>query len=506
MKTILFLLVFISIAYAQQSPNSPGDNQNYRLNNTEFVGKTYNAQIDSIAPDSSGMTSLTSVELTQKLIPGWNLGNTLEALPNETAWGNPLTSLKLMDSVKAAGFNSVRIPVAWFRTTDTSVYTIDPIWLDRVEEVVNLALNADLYLIINEHWDNGWQIPTYEDSAYVNRRLAAMWEQIAVQLRDYDSHLIFAGTNEIHVPDDWGTPSRENYTVQNGYNQTFVNTVRSTGGRNYYRYLAVQGYNTNIDNTVRFFEAPVDPVENRLIVEVHYYDPYNFTLNSDDKITQWGMYATDPSKTETWANEPWADAQFKKMKTHFVDKGFGVILGEYGATIRTNLGTPELNEEYEKYRVYYTQYVTRSMVRNGIVPYYWDIGHYGNHGSGVFDRNSGKQVYPAIIDAVVDTSKVDPVTSMRESSLNPNGFYLRQNYPNPFNPYTMITYQLPNDSFVTLKVFDSIGREVKTLANELQSAGNRMVKFDGTDLPSGVYFYTLRTESFTDTRKLLLLR
>jgi endoglucanase len=107
---------------------------------------------------------------------------------------------------------------------------IDASWLDRVEEVVNYVLSDGMYVIINEHWDNGWIQPTYAQQEYVNNRLAAMWQQIAVRFRDYDDHLLFAGTNEVMVTNDYGTPIKEYYTVQNSYNQTFVNTVRSTGG------------------------------------------------------------------------------------------------------------------------------------------------------------------------------------------------------------------------------------------------------------------------------------
>ena len=124
---------------------------------------------------------------------------------------------------------------------------------------------------------------------------------------------------------------------------------------------------------------------------MHYYDPYIFTLNEDDKIIQWGKYATDASRTETWANESWADGQFNKMKTNFIDKGYAVILGEYCATSRLNLGSAELNAQHAEYRRYYINYVTYSMVNHGLIPFYWDNGFTGNHGSGIFNRADGTQ-------------------------------------------------------------------------------------------------------------------
>jgi endoglucanase len=218
-----------------------------------YYANSYTVQADSIALDSTGMSNLNSYEFSKKFGRGWNLGNSLEAIGGETAWGNPKTTQRLIDSIKAAGFNSIRIPVAWSRFSDAPTYTIDTNWLARVEEVVNYALNDSMYIIMNEHWDGGWLQPTYAEQEANNERLAAMWQQIAVHFRDYDDHLIFAGTNEVLFDDNYGAPSVEYYTVQNGFNQVFVNTVRSTGGRNVYRYLAVQGFNTNIDYTVSYF-------------------------------------------------------------------------------------------------------------------------------------------------------------------------------------------------------------------------------------------------------------
>jgi endoglucanase len=146
---------------------------------------------------------------------------------------------------------------------------------------------------------------------------------------------------------------------------------------------------------VNFAKVPTDTARNRLLMEVHYYDPYNFTLNTNSNITQWGKNATNPSAVETWANEGWADSQFQKMKTGFVDKGIGVILGEYGVVSRTNIG------DHEGYRVYWNEYITRSAYTHGMVPIYWDNGYGGNGGMALFDRASGTQLYPNLIQAIV---------------------------------------------------------------------------------------------------------
>jgi endoglucanase len=346
---------------------------------------------------SSSVSSggVTSVELTKLMGIGWNVGNSLDAIGGETNWGNPLITQQLINSVKAAGFKTIRLPVAWSKFSNESNFTIQSAWMDRVEQVVNYALNADMYVVMNIHWDNGWMQPTNAQQAYVNNRLKIMWTQIATRFANYDDRLLFAGTNEVMVDGDYGTPTAEYYTVQNSFNQTFVTTVRATGGKNATRHLVVQGFNTNIDHTVNFAKIPTDTVSNRLMMEVHYYDPYNFTLNENSNITQWGSIATNPAVTETWANESYTDAQFQKMKVNFVDKGIGVILGEYGVISRNNVAG------HETYRNYWNEYITKSAYTHGLVPVYWDNGYGGNAGMALFDRASGAQLYPALIQAIV---------------------------------------------------------------------------------------------------------
>jgi len=354
------------------------------------------ASVASSSASSNSVATLTSVALTKKMGAGWNLGNTLEAVGSETAWGNPKATQALIDSVKAAGFDSIRIPVAWSKFSDADNFVIQEAWMQRVEEVVNYALNADLYVMINIHWDEGWMQPTNAKKEYVNNRLAIMWTQIANRFKNYDDRLLFAGTNEVMVDGDYGTPTAEYYTVQNSFNQTFVTTVRATGGNNATRFLVVQGFNTNIDHTISFAKKmPTDSATDRLLMEVHYYDPFNFTLNKDSNITQWGKNATEPTKTETWANEAYVDAQFQKMKTNFVDKGVGVILGEFAAMARLSVAG------HEAYRTYWNEIIAASAIKHGMVPMYWDAGATDDFGSGLFNRTTGAQVYPDIINVLV---------------------------------------------------------------------------------------------------------
>ena len=85
-------------------------------------------------------------------------------------------------------------------------------------------------------------------------------------------------------------------------------------------------------------------------------------------------------------------------------------------------------------------------------------------------------------------------------------FSLSQNYPNPFNPSTIISYQIPTNGNVTLKVFDLIGNEVATIVNENKTAGSYSIEFNASDLPSGVYFYQLKQGEMLQTNKMMLLK
>ena len=101
---------------------------------------------------------------------------------------------------------------------------------------------------------------------------------------------------------------------------------------------------------------------------------------------------------------------------------------------------------------------------------------------------------------------IDPVSSVEGNNVIVNNFKLDQNYPNPFNPSTIISYSIPQNSFVTLKVYDVLGNEVATLINETKSAGKYDVNFNASNLSNGVYLYSIKTDNFKSTKKMLLMK
>ncbi|PIB35763.1 DNA mismatch repair protein [Reichenbachiella sp. 5M10] len=377
---------------------------------------------DYVDPDNTDMRDLTSIQLSQLMGIGWNLGNSMEAINagstpptgSETTWGNPVVTKELIDAVKAAGFNTIRVPVSWSHMlSDQSTYKIKTEWLQRVEEVANYALDNEMYVVINVHWDGGWMDhPFYSEQEAINEKLAAFWKQIAVYFRDYDDHLLFAGSNEVRNEANYNAPTAEEAEVQNSFNQTFITTVRATGGRNTYRHLIVQGFNTNIDHTVNELTIPDDETEDRMMVEVHYYDPYNFSLdeNAASGKPLWGEpYKDQTGYVDTWGQEDWVEEQFGKMKTNFVDKGYPVLLGEYGALWRDVSGISDPNypsqSEHDESRKYYLNYVTKAALDNGIIPVYWDNGHTGNNGFALFNRSSTEVSNQSALDGIISAGE-----------------------------------------------------------------------------------------------------
>ncbi|WP_027473866.1 cellulase family glycosylhydrolase [Saccharicrinis fermentans] len=353
-----------------------------------------------IPADKNGVES-EALTLASKMVAGWNIGNSMEVPGGEIGWGNPIVSKVLIDGVKAAGFNAVRIPCAWDSyIVDQETYKISDSWFARVKEVVDYCYTNDMYAILNIHWDGGWleNNPTYDKQDQVNEKQYALWQQIAVFFRDYDERLLFAGTNEVHVEGVYSDPTNEYLSVQQSFNQTFVDAVRATGGKNAYRNLIVQTFNTNILYGVKYHKMPTDMVEDRLWVEVHYYDPWDFCGQESDYTPQWGEAYTDVSD---WGQEDWLEEQFGAMKTHFYDKGVPVILGEYGAMLRAELKSEAL-EKHLASRNYYLKTVTRTAKMNGMVPFIWDNGGTGNNGFGLFNRSTGEVVHTEAVAAIIE--------------------------------------------------------------------------------------------------------
>lgn len=349
--------------------------------------------------DYSKMDALT---LAKYMGNGINLGNTMEAYGHitlgtgasvtsyETYWGQPITTAAMFQGMKACGFDSVRIPIAWtnMMNYEAGDYTINKAYLDRVEEIVNYALDAEMFVVINDHWDGGWWgMFGSKTEATVQKAWTiyeSMWTQIAERFSDYSEMLIFESANEelgsrlnenTVCADSGSLTESQCYQLTNEINQKFVDIVRSSGGKNTDRFLLIAGYNTDIEKTVDSrFVMPKDSAENKLLVSVHYYTPWNYC--GAEKQARWGLRS----------DYQMMDNLLKRL-TRFTNAGVGVIIGEYAALpiYHSDTGSYELKNN--------TMEFTKHFLDNCDVyqycPMLWSCNDF-------FNRNSLEMISPEI--------------------------------------------------------------------------------------------------------------
>ena len=396
--------------------------------------------------------NISNLDLMKLMGYGWNLGNQMEQSNYsgkmttieqcETSAGNPEATQKTFDGLKSYGVNTVRIPVAWsnFMSQDGK-YTINKELFDRVETIVNYALNDEMYVIINIHWDGGWwgmfgaeeydaKETPIRDEAW--KKYISIWTQISERFKEYSDHLIFEGANEEisgRLNDNYKDPNTaqqnqtgklgkkdpetekidatEIYEMANAINQKFVDIVRASGGNNAYRHLLIPGtgnescviegnesetyvQNGTIDDR---WKLPNDPAEKatgvkKMSVSVHYYDPVDYGLSATSTASygyrdKWGVDYTDANgKTYKGQDDyDFMDNMLGKLKK-FTDQGYGIILGECGVVKGYKDNIPD-----------FMTYLFTQSKKLGMTPVWWDEGHYYNRGDGYFAYDDVGQVY-----------------------------------------------------------------------------------------------------------------
>ncbi|MCR5187617.1 MAG: glycoside hydrolase family 5 protein [Treponema sp.] len=313
---------------------------------------------------------------------GLNLGNTMEAyqanncekitftwIPRigsntpsnyEQCWHAPVTTQEMIDGIKAAGFNTVRIPVFWGNMMENNgKWEINADYINRVREIVDYCMKDDLYAVVNIHHFDEFIIRrnNLEDCKTI---ITNIWTQIASYFQNYSEKLVFEGFNEYLGGQQFNEkgrlmdlPKKQAYELVNTLNDAFVQAVRSTGGQNKDRVLIISGYWTNIDLTsASAFLIPQDTASNKLMVSVHYVD------NS--------MYWERKIGSQKWLD--YIDNQIMKLDRAFADKGIPVFLGE------TTSGYPKQNITGDLYKTSpeCLEYVLTKLTEHGFVPVLWD--------------------------------------------------------------------------------------------------------------------------------------
>lgn len=366
------------------------------------------------AADNNQMRDISTAQIVKEMGIGINLGNTYEACgdwitgtaPEDyyTSWGSVVLTEDIIKGYAEAGFESLRVPVAWsnLMTEENGEYIVSEDYLASVKQTVDWALDAGLYVIINEHWDYGWLKTLPENKEEGMKKYLSIWEQVADAFKDYGDHLIFEsqneelgawekdvnGTTEYYYWNRWGGETVPNgkqlaYDLCNEVNQEFVDLIRASGGNNAKRHLLISGFCTDIDCTCdELFKMPNDPA-NRMAVSVHYYTPTNYALSDNDK--SWG----------TEADYAELNGYMDMLKERFVDNNVPVIIGECCAGMQISL------KEEGTAREYFTA-VCEAAYSRGMCPVLWDITYASNQPADnqIYNRRTQKMQDPQLQTAL----------------------------------------------------------------------------------------------------------
>lgn len=332
------------------------------------------------------MRQTPSIDLIKEMRVGWNMGNTFDS-PSEIAWGNPKTTKTMIDAVKAAGFNVLRIPVTWEGHFSGEDFEIDETWMNRVQEVINYAIDNNTFVILNMHHER-WNSTSYDNKEQASIIMEKLWTQIGTRFANYNEYLLFEGMNEPRIYEasasiQWGGSS-ESFEVINHLNQVFVNTVRSLGGNNRYRHLMIttNGAGTS-DAILSSLVVPNDPY---VIVSLHSYAPYDF--------------AHDKTTNTTWSKDKLADTNpidgvFDRINHYFIQHDIAVIMGEFSSRDKNNIEA----------RLAWLAYYLDRANEVGIPCIWWDTGQIQtpeNMTFSIFNRRTSSWLFPEIVDMLMD--------------------------------------------------------------------------------------------------------
>lgn len=363
-------------------------------------------------PDNEAMAFVKDMKI------GWNLGNTFDAtndynrgddLKIESSWVGVMTTEEMIEAVHQAGFNTLRLPVSWHNHVDEN-FTINTPWLDRVQQVVDWAVARDMYVILNTHHDvyAQYYYPDEKNYETSEKYITTIWAQLAKRFQDYDQHLIFEGMNEPRpkgTSQEWWFNQDDPYCQEvagciNKLNQAFVDTVRAAGGQNADRYLMVTPYCASPEaaTNLNWFKLPQDSAENRIIVSVHAYRPYDFALE---------MPGVDTYNPVTNAGQLSEIISFMNSlyKTYVVN-GIPVVLGEYGAM--------EKNGNLQDRTTFYAYYVATASSRN-IPCVVWDNHVFKGNGErfGLLDRKTLTWPNQILVDAMMQYAGYDALPAKK---------------------------------------------------------------------------------------------
>ncbi|KAK4555133.1 hypothetical protein LTR86_007899 [Recurvomyces mirabilis] len=324
---------------------------------------------------SGGFTKVTAQDWLNKANPGWNLGNTLDAIPTEGSWNNPPVVANTFSQVQSAGFKGMRLPITW---TDHFVsgspsWSVNATWLQRVSDVVDESVSRGFHTIVNVHHDaTDWADVTASGANYtaIEEKFYSLWYQIATKLACKSSLLAFEPINEPPAS------TQAHYDEINKLNAIFVKAVNDAGGFNPNRVLTLVGPSEDGSLTSQFFKKPSN-ITNPWAIQYHYYSPYDFIFGAWGK-TIWGSDA----------DKQGLEADLAAVRGNFT--GIPLVIGEWSAAGTTT-------ETAARWK--YSDFLIRTAAKYNTATFWWD------NGATDFDRSVGKFRDPVVKDVIVQATQ-----------------------------------------------------------------------------------------------------
>lgn len=302
---------------------------------------------------------------TDNMQPGWNLGNSLDAVgADETAWGNPRITKELIQKIADQGYKSIRIPVTWDAHIGSAPdYTIEASYMNRVKEVVQWALDEGLYVMINVHHDSWvWISHMEKNHDEVLARYNAIWTQIADQFKNQSDKVMFESVNEPRFTDGGTTDEQKQLSMLEELNLSFHKIVRESGGVNATRPLVLSTLEASPsqERMDALYSTITKLNDKNIIATVHYYGFWPFSVN----IAGYTRFEQDTKKD--------IDQTFENVYNTFVAKGIPVIVGEYGL-----LGFDQSTNTIEQgEKLKYFEYLLHVLNEKNITHMLWDNGQH----------------------------------------------------------------------------------------------------------------------------------
>jgi endoglucanase len=459
--------------YMKESMIRSRNNMRYPLLSMVIISLLGSNSLFAQGVAHSPMRNLTRRQVVWDMKVGWNLGNTMDASPGETSWGNPVTTQSMINAVKAMGFKTVRVPVTWTgHFGGAPNYTIDNTWLNRVDSIVNYVLRDSMYVILNSHHDSSNFPLMAADSAAARARLAALWTQIANHFRDYGDYLIFETLNEPRGPVNmWNGGNDQQRGILNAYHLGAVNAIRATGGNNVKRFIMCCTHSA-CPLTVAISGLVIPNNDTNVLVSLHTYYPQGFCL-PPVTTTTWGS-SSDSANVRSELNRELADVSAK---------GSVAVIGEWASPSACVLAS----------RVAHACYYAQQVRQRGMVPVWWDDG-----GQFVLLNRTAippSWTYPTIAQALCNCASSVTATTPEPPPENKIPLY------GLIERAGVVSYSLPGTASVSLRVYTLQGKIAATLVKSVQPAGNYKVKLPARNISSGNFILELKTGKNSTAKK-----